>query len=112
MSDAPTPYLLTLTTCPDPETARAIGSALVERRLAACVSVIEGLTSIYAWEGRVQRDSECLLLIKTRRELFDTLREEVRTRHPYELPEILAVAVDRGLGAYLRWIDQSVDLDR
>jgi len=112
MSDAPTPYLLTLTTCPDRDTARAIGAALVERRLAACVSVIEGLTSIYAWEGRVHRDSECLLLIKTRRELFDTLREEVQTRHPYELPEILAVAVDRGLDAYLRWIDQSVDLDR
>jgi len=112
MSDAPTPYLLALTTCPDRETAEALGAALVERRLAACASVVQGVTSIYAWEGRVHRDAECLLLIKTRGELFDTLRDEVVSRHPYELPEILAVSVAQGLEGYLRWIDQSVDLDR
>ena len=112
MNEGTTPYLLALTTCPDRDTAEALGSALVEGRLAACVSVVDGVTSIYPWEGQVQRDNECLLLIKTRRELFDTLRDEVVSRHPYELPEILAVPVACGLDGYLRWIDQSVDLDR
>ncbi len=112
MNDAPTPYLLALTTCPDRDTAESLGAALVEGRVAACVSVIEGLTSFYSWEGQVQKDSECLLLIKTRCELFDTLRDEVVSRHPYELPEILALSVAGGLDGYLRWIDQSVDLDR
>ena len=112
MNDAETPYLLALTTCPDRDTADALGAALVEGRVAACVSVVEGLTSFYSWERRAQKDSECLLLIKTRREVFDTLRDEVVSRHPYELPEILAVPVMGGLDGYLRWIDQSVDIDR
>jgi periplasmic divalent cation tolerance protein len=111
MNEAPTPYLLVLSTCADRDSAVALGAALVEARLAACANVVEGVTSVYAWQGRIERDPECLLLLKTRRELFDRLRQEVVRRHAYELPELIAVPVQDGLSGYLRWIDESVDLE-
>jgi periplasmic divalent cation tolerance protein len=109
MSDDHSPYLLVLSTCPDRESARRIAKALVEARMAACVNLVENLTSVYEWEGQVQEDAEFLLLIKTRRDRFETLRDEVLRLHPYELPELIAVAVDTGLPAYLSWIDRSLD---
>jgi periplasmic divalent cation tolerance protein len=111
MKQDPTPYVLVITTCADRDSAVALAGALVESRLAACVNVVDGVTSIYSWKGSVERDPECLLLVKTRRELFDRLREEVRLRHPYELPEVIAVPVQDGLSGYLRWIDESLDLE-
>lgn len=83
-----------------------LGEALVSARLAACVNVVDGVTSIYAWEGNINKDGEVLLLIKSRADRFDTLRAEIVKHHPYELPEIIAVAVESGLPAYLRWIDE------
>ena len=109
MSGEPTRYLLVLCTCPDRATAEALGEALVGGGLAACVNVIEGLTSIYEWEGRVEKDAETLLIAKTRSDRFEALERAVLDRHPYELPEIVAVALDTGLDGYLRWIDACVD---
>lgn len=99
-----------LCTCPDRATADTIAGELVRERLAACVNVIEGITSVYAWEGRINSDPECLLLMKTRRECFERLRDRVVGRHPYELPEVVAVALDAGLAGYLAWIDRCVDV--
>ena len=70
------------------------------------MSVLDGVTSIYEWEGNIVKDGEVLLLIKTRADRFDALKAEIVKHHPYELPEIIAVAVDTGLPAYLRWIDE------
>src|SRR5512143_2998223 len=96
--------ILVLCTCPDEAAADRIATALVEERLAACVSRVPGVASTYRWKGEVHRDSECLLLIKTTIERFDALRERIVALHPYELPEVIAVDVARGLPPYLDWI--------
>lgn len=102
---------LAFVTCPDRETAERIAGDLVSARLAACVNILEGLTSVYAWEGRIEKDAEYLLLIKSRRELFSKIQDAVVRLHPYELPEVVWVAMGAGLPGYLQWIDDSVDLD-
>lgn len=100
MSDA----LLVLTTLPDAESAHGLATALVEARVAACVNLLPQCSSIYRWEGKVESASEVLLLIKTRADGYDALEAAIRSRHPYELPEIVAVPVVRGLPDYLRWV--------
>ena len=102
-------YRLVLTTCPDADCARRIGDALVAEALAACVNVIPGLVSTYIWKGDTVRDSELLLLIKTRSDQVPALAERLRALHPYELPEILTVSLAEGLEEYLQWIDRAVD---
>ncbi len=102
------PFLLVFNTCPDDKTARRIARALVERRLAACVNIIPGLTSIYTWKGAVEEAEERLLLIKTRQGAYRQLEETLQELHPYELPEIVAVPIGMGLPPYLRWIEEHV----
>lgn len=97
--------LLVLCTCPDHETAESIARALVERRLAACVSVLPGLTSVYHWQGAVEQASEVQLVIKTTRARYAEVEAAVLAVHPYELPELLAVEPVAGLAGYLGWID-------
>ena len=104
----PTHHRVVLCTCPDEETATAIARMLVERRLAACVNVVPGLTSVYRWRGRVETDREALLVVKTTAAALPALTAAVRERHPYELPEIVAVGVEDGLEEYLKWVDESV----
>ena len=95
-------------TAPDEATARGIASALVEERLAACVNVVPGLTSIYRWEGRVVEDAEALLIVKTTEEALGALEARVRELHPYEVPEVVAVPVEGGSEHYLAWVKESV----
>jgi periplasmic divalent cation tolerance protein len=103
------PVVLVYCTCPDAETAQRIARALVEQRLAACVNVVPGLRSIYRWQGAIQDDAECLLLVKTRAARVTALTEAIRGLHPYELPEVIAVPVVAGLAPYLDWVrDNSV----
>jgi|SRR5678816_3075246 len=96
--------ILVLCTCPDEAAADRIAGALVEERLAACVNRLAGVVSTYRWEGEVRRGNESLLLIKTTVERFAALRERIVALHPYELPEVIAVDVVRGLPSYLDWI--------
>ncbi len=100
--------LLALTTCPDADSAARIARALVEERLAACVSRVPGATSVYRWEGRVEEDTEVLLLIKTTGERLPTLRKRLLALHPYDVPELIALPIEDGLPAYLDWLQQSV----
>ena len=88
--------------------ARMIGEALVLERLAACVNVIEGMTSIYRWEGEVRRDAEIVLIAKTRKDRLDRLSERVKTLHSYECPCIVALPVEVGNPAFLNWIDEQI----
>ena len=99
-------YRLVLCTCPDQETALALGTQLVEQRLAACVNLVPGLLSIYRWQGEIQRDAEVLLLIKTTAHRLDDLMQSLRRLHPYDVPEIIAVPICAGLPDYLNWLTQ------
>lgn len=81
-----------------------MAESLVHERLAACVSVMPGVRSVYRWEGRVERADEALLLVKTGAGRVPALVERLQALHPYELPEILAVEAAGGLPAYLAWV--------
>ena len=101
-------HLLISITTSSSEEAEKIAEALVQERLAACVNIVPAITSIYRWQGEVHRDSEVLLIAKSRPELFEPLAARVRELHSYEVPEIIAVPIVAGSEAYLRWIDESV----
>jgi periplasmic divalent cation tolerance protein len=104
----PEPAIVLCTAGSDAE-AGAIALALVERRLAACVNVVPGVSSTYRWEGAVRTDGEWLLIVKTRSDRFDDVRNAIRELHSYELPEILMLDIARGDDAYLAWITASLD---
>ncbi|MGY1408253.1 MULTISPECIES: divalent-cation tolerance protein CutA [unclassified Luteimonas] len=96
--------LACLCTCPDAATAARIAETLVDERLAACVNVLPGVDSVYRWQGRVERASEVLLIIKSTRDRLQALTARVVELHPYELPELIAVDIAGGLPGYLAWI--------
>lgn len=100
-------HIIALCTCPDDQVAAAIADKLVAEGLAACVNIVPGVMSVYQWQGKIEHDSELLLVIKTRRDCYEELEVTVQQLHPYELPEIIAVTIERGLSGYLEWIDQS-----
>ena len=100
--------LVVLMTAGSQEEAEEIANALVKEMLAACVNVLPGVTSVYRWEGEVQRDQEWLLIAKTTRQVLDHLVRRVQALHSYDLPEIVALPVVGGNQAYLRWVDGEV----
>ena len=103
-------HLVVLSTVGTAEDAERIGRALVEGGLAACVNVVPAVTSIYRWKGKLEREQECLLVIKTRAERFEALREALVALHPYEVPEVLALPVVAGHRPYLEWLDTNVNV--
>ena len=96
--------LLVLTNLPDRATAERLAGSLVEKRLAACFNILAPCHSVYRWKGALQRDEEHPMLIKTTAERYAELEAVIRAGHPYELPEIIAVPIERGLPAYLDWV--------
>jgi periplasmic divalent cation tolerance protein len=96
--------LLVLTNLPDRPAAEKLAAALVRKRLAACVNILAPCRSVYRWKGEVQQDEEHPMLIKTTSERYAELEAEIRKSHPYDLPEIVAVPIERGLPAYLSWV--------
>lgn len=100
-------YNVIFCTVPSKDDGKKIGNNLVKNRLAACVNIISGLTSIYEWKGELCEDSECLLIIKSRQELFEKIKEEIFSNHPYELPEIVSLPINDGLEPYLDWIKEN-----
>lgn len=108
MNEKTNQALIVLCTCPNEETAAELANELVARRLAACVNVIGHMRSIYRWEGAINTDDETMMLIKTTASAFPALETVIMDRHPYELPEIIAVPVERGSERYLAWINDSL----
>ena len=96
--------VIILTNLPDRASALKLAGELVEQRLAACVNVLAECSSVYRWEGRIKSATEVAVLIKTRAQRYDEVEAEIRRLHPYELPEIVAVPVVRGLDEYLEWV--------
>ena len=97
--------LLVLTNVPERAVAEKLADMLLERKLAACVNILAPCRSVYRWKGSVQHDEEHPMLIKTTAERYADLEAAIRANHPYELPEIVAVPVERGLPAYLQWVE-------
>lgn len=96
--------LLVLTNLPDRAAAERLANLLVDGRLAACVNLLAPCRSVYRWKDAVQHDEEHPVLIKTTAERYAALEQALRAAHPYELPEIIAVPIERGLPAYLEWV--------
>lgn len=96
--------LLVLTNVPDRPTAERLAELLIEKQLAACVNILSPCRSVYRWKGAVQHDEEHPMLIKTTVQRYAALEHALRSSHPYELPEIIAVPIERGLPAYLDWV--------
>ena len=104
--------LLVLTNLPDRAIAEKLAEALIRKRVAACVNILAPCRSVYRWKGAVQHDEEHPVLIKTTRERYAALEAAIREAHPYELPEIVAVPIERGLPAYLDWVATETTLPR
>jgi periplasmic divalent cation tolerance protein len=96
--------LLVITNLPERAAAEKLADALVAKRLAACINILAPCRSVYRWQGAVQHDEEHPVLIKTTRAAYAELEAQIRAHHPYELPEIIAVPIERGLPAYLDWV--------
>ncbi len=96
--------LLVLTNVPERAAAERLAGLLVEKKLAACINILAPCRSVYRWQGAVQHDEEHPMLIKTTSERYAALEQALRAGHPYELPEIIAVPIERGLPAYLAWV--------
>ena len=88
--------------------AERIAQAMVEQGYAACVNVVPGVASFYRWEGETARDAEWLMIMKTTAARFEALREALVEMHPYEVPEVVELPIERGHAPYLDWIDASV----
>ena len=100
------PILLVFTNAPDRDAARALADGLVAARLDACVNLLAECTSVYRWKGAVETAAEVPVMIKTRAALLPEVEAFIRAHHPYEVPEVIAVAVDGGSPAYLQWLVQ------
>ncbi len=96
--------LLIVTNLPDADSARALANELIGLRLAACVNILAPCVSVYRWQGEMEAATEVPLLIKTTPARYPALEAAIRARHPYELPEIVAVPVTQGLPGYLDWL--------
>ena len=104
-----TDKIVVYSTCSSAEEAKKLASHLVEQRLAACVNVFCGVDSFYRWKGKVEQEAEVLLIIKTRRGLFERLRNEWERLHTYEIPELIAVPIVEGSLNYLNWMESELE---
>jgi len=100
--------LLVLTNAPDRATAEQMARHLVETRLAACVNILAECRSVYRWEGAVEEAVEVPLLVKTQEARYAEVERAIRALHPYAVPEVIAIAVDRGAAPYLEWVAAQV----
>lgn len=101
-------YAIVFVTTADEEEGRLISDVLLERRMASCVNIVDGVNSLYRWNGKINETEECLLLIKTKKALLDEVVSLIKEIHSYEVPEIIALPVIGGSEDYFNWIDQEV----
>lgn len=99
-------YLVVFVTTRDKEEALHIAEELVSEKLCACVNIIDSLTSVFTWKGKIERAGECLMIIKTQVELFPELVDRVKALHSYDVPEVIALPILAGNPSYLKWIDE------
>lgn len=100
-------YSVILCTTNTQESAKTIAKTLVKEKLCACTNIIPSITSIYSWKDNLEEDSEVLMIIKSKTELFDKIEKRIKELHPYEVPEIISIDISKGSKAYLDWIDKN-----
>lgn len=105
-------FVVVLVTTSSVKEAEQIAQTLLEKRLAACINIVRGVHSRFWWKGKIEQCDEVLMIIKSKSEVFDELVESVRAIHSYQVPEILAVPVQRGFTEYLTWIDHVIRHNR
>lgn len=101
-------FSLVLTTVKNRAEAKRIAERLVSEKLAACVSAVPNVASVYRWRGKVERANEVMLIVKTSSKKLDNLIARIKELHSYEVPEVLVLKVDRGLPQYLKWVEKSL----
>lgn len=101
--------IIVLTTAPNIEEAESLAAKIVESKLAGCVQVMPQMTSFYFWEGKIQKDAEHLLLIKTLSEEFEELESFIKSNHSYTVPEIVAIDIEKISDDYLKWLKDYVE---
>ena len=101
-----TEYIIVFITAPNEKEAAAISQTIVGERLAACINIIPSVRSIYRWQGRVEDEQEVLMIVKTKKSLFERLQERVKELHSYAVPEIIGLPVIEGSKQYLEWLGQ------
>lgn len=100
-----TDYIVVLITVPSNEVAKKISDILLDQKLAACINIVPQINSLYTWEGKLNNDEEVLMIVKTRSDLFEKeFIDAVKSVHPYEVPEIIALPILMGSKSYLDWI--------
>jgi len=104
-----TAFIVVFITAPNEKEAAAISRTLVEERLAACANIIPTVRSIYRWQGSVEDEQEVLMIVKTKKSLFERLKQRVKELHSYEVPEIIGLPLAEGSKEYLDWIGQETD---
>ena len=97
-------FLFVYVTCKDRAEALNVGRVVVEARLAACANIIDGMDSIYWWQGELQVEKEAILIMKSRRDLFAELTDKVKSVHSYEVPCVVALPIEQGNQDYLNWL--------
>lgn len=102
-------YIVVFITTPSFEEAKKIADYLIENKTAACVNIVEKVNSTFFWQGNVENYDEALMIVKTKRNLFGKLKEEVKKLHSYSVPEIIALPIIDGSEEYLNWIDESLE---
>ncbi|KAL9827135.1 protein CutA isoform 1-T1 [Geothlypis trichas] len=107
-SYVPGTHSVVFVTCLNEHIARDIARAIMDRRLAACVTILPKSSALYFWKGELEESTEILLLVKTRTSKIGELSNYVRSIHPFEIPEIISLPIEQGNPAYLRWIEENV----
>lgn len=102
-------YIVVFVTTDSLSSAAKIGKILTRKRLVACANIIPGVKSVFRWEGKIQKSDEILLILKSKKNLFDRIVQEVRRLHPYQVPEIIALPIVSGNQSYLEWIEKEVE---
>ena len=102
-------YIQVLTTTGKKEDAEKIAMTLIERRFAACVQIAGPITSTYRWKGNIERAEEWLCVIKSREDLYRDVEKAIKSVHPYEVPEIIAIPITAGSGEYLDWLQGELE---
>ncbi|XP_004501622.1 protein CutA, chloroplastic [Cicer arietinum] len=101
------PSIVVYVTVPNKEAGKKLAESIVSEKLAACVNRVPGIESVYQWEGKIQTDSEELLIIKTRQSLLEALTEHVKANHEYDVPEVISLPITGGNLKYLEWLKES-----